>query len=237
MQIDRKQMKAAAKAAMREHRPSVYLVALVLMLILYVLQGLSMRLTMPNIDANQLMYMSDEELIRTVTEYDPGFFASILNLAITVITAMLDVGFMSFCLNVIRGLAAGYNDLFDAFGNFLRFLWLNILIGLFTFLWSLLFVIPGIIAAYRYSQAVYILLDDPDKSAMQCIRESREMTRGYKGQLFLLDLSFLGWILLSAIPFVGVYTTPYIGLTRANYYRALSGRWDAPRHVDVYIGP
>ena len=67
-------------------------------------------------------------------------------------------------------------------------------------LWSLLLVVPGVIAAYRYSQAFYILADDPRKSPHQCIEESKQMTMGNKMALFLLDLSFIGWIILAQIP-------------------------------------
>lgn len=92
-----------------------------------------------------------------------------------------------------------------------------------------------IIAAYRYSMCFFILLDAPDKSAFQCLRESGDMTRGYKGKLFVLDLSFLGWMLLSSVPFVILYTLPYMLVTQANYYRVLSGRWEAPKYIDVSV--
>ena len=92
-----------------------------------------------------------------------------------------------------------------------------------------------LIAAYRYSMCFFILLDAPDKTAFQCLRESRDMTRGYKGKLFVLDLSFLGWMLLSVIPFVILYTLPYITVTQANCYRVLSGHWEAPKSIDVSV--
>ena len=103
----------------------------------------------------------------------------------------------------------------------------KILMGIFIFLWSLLLVIPGIIAAYRYSMAMYLFFDDPEKGALECIRESKAMTYGYKGKLFVLDLSFIGWLILSIIPLVSIYTTPYMSTTKANYYRALRGEFYA----------
>jgi uncharacterized membrane protein len=118
---------------------------------------------------------------------------------------------------------AGFGELFDGFGMFFKFLWLNILIGIFTFLWSLLFVIPGIVASYRYRMAIYIMIDNPEFSAMECIRRSKAMMAGRKWELFVLDLSFIGWGLLTAIPFVSLYVSPYIEITVANYYNALSG--------------
>ena len=94
-------------------------------------------------------------------------------------------------------------------------------------LWSLLFVIPGIIAAYRYRMALYLLLDHPEMSVMQCIQESKRMMKGHKGELFVMDLSFLGWASLESIPVFGyavqVWTTPYISMSYVLYYEALRG--------------
>jgi uncharacterized membrane protein len=93
-------------------------------------------------------------------------------------------------------------------------------------LWSCLLFIPGIIAAYRYSQAIYILVDDPTKSPMQCLRESKHMMRGHKMELFKLNMSFFGWYLLGALPTLGyalqVWTLPYMSLTYALYYERLA---------------
>ena len=103
---------------------------------------------------------------------------------------------------------------------------LNILIAVFTILWSLLFLIPGIIAAYSYSQAIYILVDDPSKSPLQCLRESKAMMRGHKMELFKLQWSFFGWYLLASLPTFGyavqVWTVPYISMSYALYYEQLA---------------
>lgn len=109
----------------------------------------------------------------------------------------------------------------DGFSHFLRLIALNLLEGLFVFLWSLLFIIPGIVAAYRYRLAIYLLLEHPEMRVMDCIRESKRLMYGRKGELFILDLSFLGWYLLTIIPFASVYVTPYIQTTRAGYYLAV----------------
>ena len=101
---------------------------------------------------------------------------------------------------------------------------LSFLTGILIFLQSLLLIVPGIIAAFAYSQAVYILLDNPEKGVMQCLKESRQMMKGHKWELFRLDLSFLGWLLLSAIVMpVEIWTTPYISTTKVLYYEKLRG--------------
>ena len=235
--IDRLQMKREAKEVMWKHHPSVYLVALVYLVVSYLLALLSTRLMYPRAALEALMRAStDAEWYQALMLLGrTGTGARLLNIAIEIMAAMLGIGFTSFCLNAARGLAAGFGNLFDAFENFVRLLLLEILIGVFVFLWSLLLFVPGIIAAYRYSMAVYIMLDDPGKGPLECIRESKRMTWGHKGELFFLDVTFIGWYLLAAIPFVSVYVEPYVTLTKSNYYRALSGRWDAPEHMDIIV--
>ena len=237
MRLDRVGLKRNAKDIMRSHSPGVYLVALLLLAIFYVLEYLSTRLAVPGLTQDVVRQLQrgvvTERVIRQITETQPSFFSDLLNIAIWALTILLTVGFSAFCLNISRGLEAGPGTLFDGFGNFLRLLWLNVLIGIFVFLWSLLFVIPGIVAAYRYSMAVYIMLDDPTRPALDCIRESKAITAGHKGELFALDLSFLGWFILSAIPFVSVYVMPYYRLTHVGAYQTLA----APPVDQSYRGP
>jgi uncharacterized membrane protein len=100
-----------------------------------------------------------------------------------------------------------------------------ILRTVFVFLWSLLFVIPGIIKALAYSQTFYVLADNPDMSATEAIDKSRELMRGHKLRLFWLNLSFIGWYLLGALALgVGtVFVIPYHQMTLANFYLELTG--------------
>ena len=216
----RAELKSNAKVAMRGRKPSVYLIALVYFLIVYVLDILDYKLMYPGLSITEITY---NLLEGTVMLQSSSFTSWVLQLAITIMNTMLSVGFTMVCLNISRGLAAGFGELFDAFGMFFKFLWLNILMGIYIGLWSCLFVIPGIVAAYRYRMAVYIMIDNPEFSASECIRRSKEMMRGHKGELFVLDLSFIGWSLLTVIPFVSLYVTPYITTTEAFYYNALSG--------------
>ena len=96
-------------------------------------------------------------------------------------------------------------------------------------------IVLGFIAHYRYSMAVYVLLDAPDKGPMRCLRDSSAMTRGHKGDLLFLDLSLLGWRIISQLPFVSIYTRPYTEIVWANFYRTLSGQMDPPEHVDIVV--
>ncbi len=101
---------------------------------------------------------------------------------------------------------------------------LGLLISIFTFLWSLLFVIPGIIKAYSYSMAFHIKHDNPAYTWQQCIDESRKMMDGNKMRLFLLDLSFIGWIIVGVLCFgIGtLWVAPYMATAHANFYEEIS---------------
>ena len=95
---------------------------------------------------------------------------------------------------------------------------------LFSVLWTLLFIIPGIIKAYSYRMVPYILAEDPSVGAMEAIKRSSQMMKGHKWNTFVLDLSFLGWYLLAAVTFgiVNVlWTGPYTEATDAELYKAI----------------
>ncbi|MFV0466054.1 MAG: DUF975 family protein [Lachnospiraceae bacterium] len=111
----------------------------------------------------------------------------------------------------------------EVFSNkiqYLNVIILYILISMFVSLWTLLLIVPGIIASLRYSQAPYILLENPGMTPMEAIRRSKEMTKGFKGSIFMLNLSFLGWMLLAPFTFGILYLwlIPYIGETNVQLY-------------------
>ncbi len=126
-------------------------------------------------------------------------------------------------LNVIKGNCPEVRDAFCGFDDFWSAFKVTFLVGLFTYLWSLLFVIPGIIKSYSYSMSLYILAENKGKSALECINESKKMTKGHKMDLFVLGLSFIGWEFLCAITFgiAGIWVTPYMQATFANAYNTL----------------
>ncbi len=126
-------------------------------------------------------------------------------------------------LMVVRGMTPEVKDSFSGFDDFFSAFKVTLLVGLYTFLWSLLFIIPGIVKSYAYSMSLLILADNKGKSARECVRESVEMTDGHKAELFVLDLSFIGWYLLGALTcgLAYLYVTPLINATKANFYEAI----------------
>jgi uncharacterized membrane protein len=137
----------------------------------------------------------------------------------------LQVGMASFFLSLARGsqnvdmerLLDGFKK--DVGGNLL----LGLLYSIFLALWSLLFVIPGIVKAYAYSLCFYLKNDHPDYDWKKSLDESQRLMKGHKMELFLLDLSFLGWIIVGSICCgIGVlWVYPYMATTRANFYEGL----------------
>ena len=116
------------------------------------------------------------------------------------VTGAMDLGITLFFLAMFRRQIVGIGDVFLGFERYGKALGLFLFQGLFIVLWSLLFIVPGIIAAIRYSQAFFILADDPNKGIRQCMDESKMMMRGNKAKYFCMSLSFIGWAILASIP-------------------------------------
>lgn len=264
--MTRKQMKSQAKSLMKNSTPRPVYVTVIYVVILMAFAILSFKLIsqpMNNFmnsqfgdlfvsypdgtveispDFEDSLYNLDYDAIYDAyTEQAPSMLARLLNLVIAAVQVVIGAGFIIFTLRTIDGQGASYWNLFDGFGMFFRIVWLYILMGIFTFLWTLLFLFPGIIAFYRYRMAVYLLLEHPEMSAMDCIRESKRLMKGHKWELFVFDLSFIGWALLIffvdgfgsglgltlfgvvGLGYIGhVFFLPYTQLSYSIYYRQLS---------------
>lgn len=101
---------------------------------------------------------------------------------------------------------------------------MNFIIWICVFIGTILFVIPGIIVGIMFSQANYILAENPDKSAMECIKESARMMKGHKFDYFVLELSFIGWSILCVLSLgIGfLWLVPYFEITLTNFYLKVS---------------
>lgn len=136
----------------------------------------------------------------------------------------LTVGANFVFLSLVRGKSKA--DLLEVFNGFrqtdalVNRILTGLLVNVFTFLWSLLFVIPGIVKMYSYSMATYISADHPDWEWKQCIDASKKVMFGKKGKLFCLDLSFIGWMIVGSLAFgIGtLWVSAYIESAHANFY-------------------
>lgn len=143
--------------------------------------------------------------------------------AAVIVTPAFSLSLVRVYLNLTKGKEPEVKDTFSGFDDFFAAFKVTFLVGLYTFLWSLLFVIPGIIKTFSYSMAMYILAENKGKSASECIKESMQMTNGHKMELFVLGLSFIGWALLCGITFgiAYIWVGPYMNATYANAYNSL----------------
>ena len=132
----------------------------------------------------------------TISESPLYFAGSILGY---VFQAMLMIGYASIILKIASGRSWEFGDLFKSARYTFKTLGLVLLMTVYIMLWTCLFIIPGIVKAFSYSMALYILAEDPTKGINQCITESKEMMKGNKRKLFGLVLSFFGWMLLAVI--------------------------------------
>ena len=118
------------------------------------------------------------------------------------------------------------NDLFVGFKKYGNVLGVYLLQTVYTFLWMMLFVIPGLVKKYSYSMALYIFDDNENMPINDCITESRKMMNGNKWKLFCLDLSYIGWYLLSALT-LGIlllWVEPKHQYARYLFYLKVSGK-------------
>lgn len=197
--MDRKQLKAQSKNLIRTAQPKPVVTAIIYLLIISVLGFLSYKLVGGSSFELQSVYeqfgigydvgfgtgaydsFDPDQFAYAIEQALPTPGAALLNLAVGIVSLVIGAGFTIYCLRTVRGMETSYWNLFDAFGMFFRVIWLYILEGIFVFLWSLLFIVPGIIAMYRYRMALYLLLEHPEMSALQCISESKRLMVGHKG--------------------------------------------------------
>jgi uncharacterized membrane protein len=237
-------MKRKARESMRGKHPPVLGVGAVYLLIALVISYFTTEL----LGIDDLYATTYDALIKGVmpdvwslAQTIPPM-ANLISAALEIIGAVIAAGFASYCLKLSRGQETSVKDLFDGFTIFFKVIWLNIVMGVLVLLWSLLLIVPGIIAGYRYSQALYILLDNPDMPVLACIGASKQIMRGHKAELFVLNLSFIGWSIVSeiiaitimiligmtgvklavAIPILNIWLMPYVSTTYAVYYGQLS---------------
>lgn len=137
----------------------------------------------------------------------------------------LVVGFLLVYLDVAKGESVEVRRLFDGFNYFGKAVVLMFLMSVFTCLWTLLFIVPGIIKVFSYSMAFYILAENPDISPLEALNESKSMMDGHKWEYFLLSLSFILWYLLCGVTcgIAYVYVLPYVYTTTTLFYLNLKG--------------
>lgn len=146
----------------------------------------------------------------------PYYGYYILRYLFTFLTIPLTYGFFRNASLWVRGVdESKWDVLFSGYKSvkfFFKMVWLYLLTSVLIVLWTLLLIVPGIIKALAYSYAPLILYDEPELTAWEAIKKSRDITKGYKGRMFLLGLSFIGWLILGVFTFgiLYIWLYPYI---------------------------
>lgn len=155
-----------------------------------------------------------------------GIIPVVGTVAVLLISGPLAIGFYGAALKVIRGEKPEVANLFDGFQNFVNAFLLQLVNSIFIALWSLLFVIPGIVKALSYSMSYFILVDNPEMSQSDARRASMVMMEGNKWRLFCLELSFIGWMILCALTggILTLWVQPYMYTAIAAFYEDLKAR-------------
>ncbi len=219
---NRRALKQRAKSLIGWGSPAMFLITLVYVLATTWVSSLS-SLAVPNplnsvseiymnwynglMDAMQSSSVVSQGTMDALTQRILGCFVGtqaaiglLVALLIDFYSFVVGLGYCSANLRAMRGQATGgYKELFSHFDMAAKIILMEVLKVIFISLWSFLFVIPGIIAAYRYRLAEYCLLDDPDISALEAIRRSKRLMFGRKMDLFITDFSFIGWMILQNI--------------------------------------
>lgn len=140
-----------------------------------------------------------------------------------VLAPALSLAMINIYLDLAKGIKPEIAKLFENFKDFWIAFKTTFFVGLFTGLWSLLFVIPGIIKGIAYSQAMYIVAENPDIGALEAIDRSKQMMDGHKMDFFVLILSFIGWNLLATLTFgiLYIWLIPYMTATLTNFYNSI----------------
>lgn len=140
-----------------------------------------------------------------------------------IVTPALNIGVTMIYLDVANNYEFRVGDVYNGFNKFWGAFKVTFLVGFFTFMWSLLFVIPGIIKSFSYSMAMYVMAEEKDIGAIEAINRSKKMMEGHKMEAFVLGLSFIGWILLGIVTLgiAFIYVIPYMETTMANFYNSI----------------
>ena len=136
---------------------------------------------------------------------------------------MVGVGYARFNLNLLDGERPAVETLFAYFPYWKTTALTRLLQTLYVLLWSLLLIVPGIMAAYSYAMTEFLLADNPDLTPSEALAQSKAMMYGNRWRLFCLQISFIGWSILANITVIGgIFLTPYVETASAAFYRELT---------------
>lgn len=234
--VDRLSIKNRSKEILlrEKHEPNIFVVTGLYVIIVFILSVIRTYLS----DYEELY----DEIYNALTSLTIPSLQSIFTVrgtlfyfAATIISAVISFGYTIYLLRITRGEDTTLWTLFEGFEFFFKYIAMYILIGIITVAGMALFIVPGIILSIVFSQAAYILIDNPELSVTSSMRESARLMKGRWKEFFVLELSLLGWYLSSelVIYLLGyfgcvtyLWVHPYMGLIFAQYYNEIQSLCD-----------
>lgn len=152
--------------------------------------------------------------------------AGLLSLTALILGGVVELGYAKFLLKQYDKKELQFSDLFSQFDRFGTGFAQKFLRTLYTCLWTLLFVIPGIVKGLSYAMTPFILEEHPEMTASEAIKVSMRLMDGHKMDLFILGLTFIGWQILACLTMgIGfLFLNPYMNAAYAAFYRSISGQ-------------
>ena len=171
---------------------------------------------------SKLSELTTEEILVTVAVFGG---ITLLGLIISIaISAFITIGYAQFNLDLVDGYDPKISTIFSKGKQIRTTIAANILVFLRVFFGLILFIVPGVIAAFKYSMVNYIIAENPGITAREALERSKDIMDGNKFRLFRFYLTFIGWELLVALTFgiASIWVTPYMNASFAAFYRDIA---------------
>ena len=250
--MDIHSLKFQARDLLGKKKRQLLIPSLIYVLMALLFSYLSLRLTMP--PTEQLLSLSDrmtallqsgdvDGATKLAAQIQPSTAETLVSDLLSYLLAIVSFGLLMLFFRALHGEETEAGMLLDGFSVWSKVLLLELLIRLLTTIGFWAFLIPGFVLLYNYRMARYLMILHPEFGVLDCMRESRMRMRGHRLELLRLDLSFLGWALLSVIPFlgvaIGVWALPYWILTSLLAYEKINAGFEPSdperRDTDLFL--
>lgn len=224
MQLDNKQIKRLSAEIFRKTLPRSLAATAVFVALLFLFSWLSVRLSgfTDDVIKKFVTYYTSgnfEKAQECLNSVHPSTFQDFARTLLQLAAFVLEAGYLNFIIKNSRGEEPDVGSILEVFPSGFKFVCLKLLSGFIIVVFSLLLIVPGIIAAYSFRMAPFLLLDEPQTGIIEALKKSRLMMKGNKMRLFKLDMSYILLYLASAIPTIGLLVSlSVLPLTRTSYY-------------------
>ena len=222
MNVSAKELRQRARVSLQGNFGNAVLACLIVTAIVSAISGIGSA----GISFRSIVSMMNQETESGSFSMTFSPFGSLFSVLGTLLSLVFSVGLADYFIHLADCRDARFERIFNPFRNLGSVLPAVLLTWLYIFLWSLLFVIPGIIAAYRYAMVPYIMAEHPETKPKDAIELSKKMMEGNCGKLFCLHLSFIGWGILCIFTlFIGfIFLEPYMEAAGAEFFNEVSGK-------------